>query len=237
LAVVEFGYTAVFDFEDEQSFTDITGAPTLFSLFSEFGANPPEVTDPTPGVNPMPQTEQAVTHSISIESDLQTAEISYRRYWLGWSPRISGTLLAGFRYTKLDEEFEFFSQGSQPPLNTQLGDAGLTYTVDADNDLSGFQAGADIWVGLAQGLRIGAEGKAGLYANRYQLTSQVVTFPNTVTPPTFFEEFKDTEPALIAEASADVVADILPSISLRAGRTPFNPQSEIRSPKFVLAFA
>jgi hypothetical protein len=217
LAVVEFGYTAVFDFEDEQSFTDITGAPTLFSLFSEFGANPPEVTDPTPGVNPMPQTEQAVTHSISIESDLQTAEISYRRYWLGWSPRISGTLLAGFRYTKLDEEFEFFSQGSQPPLNTQLGDAGLTYTVDADNDLSGFQAGADIWVGLAQGLRIGAEGKAGLYANRYQLTSQVVTFPNTVTPPTFFEEFKDTEPALIAEASADVVADILPSISLRAG--------------------
>ena len=32
----------------------------------------------------MPQTEQAVTQSISIESDLQTAEISYRRYWLGW---------------------------------------------------------------------------------------------------------------------------------------------------------
>ena len=36
---------------------------------------------------------------------LQTAEMSYRRYWVGFIPRVSGTLLAGFRYTKLKEDF------------------------------------------------------------------------------------------------------------------------------------
>jgi hypothetical protein len=166
----------------------------------------------------MPESEQALAHRISIESDLQSAEISYRRYWLGWSPRISGTLLAGFRHTKLDERFTFSARGSQPPLDfPALSNAGLDYTVDADNDLSGFQAGADMWVGLMQGARIGIEGKAGLYANRYSLTNRVDTFPVTTTPPALFEKFRDTQPALIAEASGDVVLDILPSISLRAG--------------------
>jgi hypothetical protein len=214
LSVLEFGYTGVFDMEDEQSFT--ASPPVfLFTLFSEFGLNPPAVTGP---LNPMPETEQAVFQSISIESDLQTAEISWRRYWLGWNPRISGTLLAGFRHTSLDERFEFFSQGSMPlPDFPASPPAGLEYDVDAENHLSGFQTGADIWVGLMQGARIGAEGKAGLYANRYKLTNDVINFPIATEPPTLFEEFDDTQPAFIAEASADVVLDILPSVSLRAG--------------------
>jgi len=214
LSVVEFGYTGIFDFEDSATFVD-PNAPDIFSLFSEFGTNP--VTVSAPG-GPMPETERALQHSISIESDLQTAEISYRRYWLGWSPRVSGTLLAGFRYTKLDEKFVFSSQGSEPLVNDPLGPlAALDYTVDADNDLAGFQTGADVWVGLSQGLRIGSEAKAGLYANHYTLSSEVVTTPLGTTPPTFFEEFDDTQPAFIAEGSVDLVADILPSVSLRVG--------------------
>jgi hypothetical protein len=224
LAVVELGYTGIFDFEDSESFTDTTGGASLFSLFSNFGQPPfngaPANVTGAAGVNQLPLTEQARTQTLSIESDLLTAEISYRRYWLGWTPRISGTLLAGFRYTKLNEEFRFNSVGSQPPLPPPIiaTPAGLTYSVDTDNDLSGFQFGGDMWVGLMQGLRIGAEGKAGLYANHYDVTSRVVTSPlATLTPPTLFEQFRDTQPAFIAEASADVVADLFPSISLRAG--------------------
>ena len=36
-------------------------------------------------------------------------------------------------------------------------------------------------------------------------------------PPTLFEEFKDDHVAFIGEGSVDVVADILPSVSLRVG--------------------
>jgi hypothetical protein len=127
-------------------------------------------------------------------------------------------LLAGFRYTKLDEEFEFNSLGSQPPVQdpNSTENASLRYTIDANNSLYGFQTGADIWCGLMQGLRIGAEGKAGIYANNYALANEIVTAP-IVTLPTLYEPFDDTQPAFIGEASFDVVADILPSISLRAG--------------------
>ena len=125
-----------------------------------------------PGVNlpggPLPFTERAIQDSISLKSDLQTAEISYRRYWLGWSPRISGTLLAGFRYTKVDEQFEFDTLGT-PNVDPVFTNPAFQYRTDAVNNLAGFQAGGDVWISLMQGLRIGAEGKAGIYDNHYNL--------------------------------------------------------------------
>lgn len=216
LSVIEFGYMGIYSFEDEASFEDPDPiSPDLFSLFSEFGTNPITVTAPG---GPMPETERALEHSISIESTLQTAEISYRRYWVGWTPRVSGTLLGGFRYTKLNEEFVFESQGSETLPNNPLGPlAALEYTVEADNDLAGFQTGADVWVGLCQGIRFGTEGKVGLYANHWSVTNEVVTTPLGTTPPTLFEEFDEDDAAFIGEASVDLVADVLPSVSLRVG--------------------
>jgi hypothetical protein len=210
LSVLEFGYTGIFGFSSSASFTDPnpvdvnTGTGNLFSLFSQFGTNPASTTNPQ---GPMPETERSITQSIAIESDLQSAEISYRRYWLGYIPRVSGTLLAGFRYTKLNEEFEFHTEG----------EASQTYSVNADNNLAGFQTGADVWICLLQGLRFGAEGKVGLYDNHYDLRNRIVTTPVGTTPPTLFEEFKKDQPALITEASLDLVADILPSLSIRGG--------------------
>ena len=157
LAVVEFGYTGVFGWEDKSSVSDPTN--NLFSLFSRpapetglFGVSPI-------GVNlddgPNPESERASEHTISMKSDLQSAEISYRRYWLGHSPRISGTLLAGFRYTRLDDEFSFRTQGSEPATGDPGGPlAALRYDNDCENNLAGFQTGADIWVSLMQGLRL-----------------------------------------------------------------------------------
>jgi hypothetical protein len=158
-----------------------------------------------------------------MESDLQNAEISYRRYWVGWIPRVSGTLLAGIRYTKLDEEFVFSTLGSEsvPFGNPTAPRASMDYTIDADNDLAGVQTGADIWVGLSQGLRFGAEGKVGLYRNHSTLETQVTTFPENVpadvTSPALEERFEDEQPAFIGELSFDLVADILPSWSVRIG--------------------
>src|SRR5258708_2337999 len=101
LSVVEFGYMGIFNWSDSASVTSNNN--DLFSLFSRpfpelgpFGSSPPDVINPNTGSNPF--TERATTHSIELSSDLQTAEISYRRYWLGYTPRVSGTLLGGFRY-------------------------------------------------------------------------------------------------------------------------------------------
>ncbi len=220
LAVVEFGYTGIYDWSDSATVFD--GTNNLYSLWSRtapgtglFGVDPVGVNLPN---GPNPESERASRHTISLESDLQTAEISYRRYWLGYSPRISGTLLAGFRYTRLDEEFVFATQGSEPPTGQQGGPlAALRYNEDCENNLAGFQTGGDVWISLFQGLRIGSEGKVGLYNNHYVLTNQIVTTPVGTTPPTLFEELKGDHAAVIGEASADVVADILPSVSLRVG--------------------
>jgi hypothetical protein len=214
--VLEFGYMGIYDFESSASFTDpnpidpVAGTGNLFSLFSEFGTNPATVAI---AGGPMPETERSITHSISLDSSLQTAEMLYRRYWVGFMPRVSGTLLAGFRYTRLREDFLFRT----------VGEAALDYDLRADNDLAGFQTGGDVWIGLMQGLRIGAEGKAGIYNNRYTVHTVITTDPPLsvppapLVPPELNERFDDDEVAFISEASVDIVADILPSWSIRAG--------------------
>jgi hypothetical protein len=222
LSVVEFGYMGSFDWSDSASVTSANN--NLFSLFSRpapetgaFGSSPAfPVPVTTPG-GPSPFTERATTQSIELSSDLQTAEISYRRYWLGYTPRVSGTLLGGFRYTKVNEEFVFASQGSEPLPNTTLPLASLEYNEDCENNLAGFQMGGDIWVSLFQGLRIGTEGKVGIYDNHSSLTNRITTNPTDVQPPSSFEQFKDDHAAFIGEGSFDVVADVLPSLSIRAG--------------------
>ncbi len=218
LSVVEFGYMGIFDYQSSATANDPAG--NLYSLFSRpapgtglFGTNPVGVTNPG---GPLPFTERAIKHSISFESDLQTAEISYRRYWLGWSPRISGTLLAGFRYTRVGEEFEFNTLGT-PNVDPVFTNPAFRNSLDAENNLSGFQAGGDIWVSLMQGFRVGTEGKAGIYDNHYKFTNQTAQGNAGAFVPATFEQFRDDKVAFIGEASVDLVADILPSVSLRAG--------------------
>jgi hypothetical protein len=208
MSVFEFGYMGIYDWKVGETYTDPdpVDADTgdLFSLFSNFGTTPAGVR--TSG-GPRPQSERSITQSISLDVDLHTAEASYRRYWVGYLPRISGTILAGLRYTRLKESFEFNASG----------EAALSYLTKAENDLTGFQTGGDIWVALMQGVRVGAEGKVGIYNNNYVLDNIVITTPVAGSPPDLNERFASNNGAFISEASVDVVIDILPSWSLRAG--------------------
>ena len=68
--------------------------------------------------------------------------------------------------------------------------------------------------GLAD--RLGSARSASTTITR-GLTNRISTTPQNVQPPTLFEEFKDDHVAFIGEGSVDVVADILPSLSIRAG--------------------
>jgi hypothetical protein len=148
---------------------------------------------------------------------LHNAEFNYRRYWVGFNPSVSGTLLAGFRFTRLREDFEFFTQGEQ---ELTFDAASGTYDENIKNDLAGFQTGGDVWLHVRQGVRIGAEGKVGLMNNHYTLDNSwrgVGQNLNSGPPPDFTEHFEKDQPALVVEASADLVWDVCPSWSVRVG--------------------
>ncbi len=221
LSLVEFGYFGIYDWAESASAVDNTpggsGEGDLFSLYSRpvtssatdytnYGTVPANVRTLD---GPMPNTDRAVRHTIIIDSELQTAEMSYRRYWVGYSPRVTGTLLAGFRYTKLKENFQFQT------LNTENTGNSFTNYVQADNNLAGFQTGGDVWIGLTQGLRVGGEAKAGIYNNHFTVKDNIVANPLIAGSQDFLH--RGDRVAFIAECSADVVADILPSWSVRAG--------------------
>lgn len=236
LSVLEIGYSGIFDVTSEASFTDttadpVTGLGNLFSPFTNFGEGfgDPALTDPLEGgfdeddLADFSETDRASTHTIGYASDLQSAELSYRRYWVGYSPRVTGTLLAGFRYTKLKEAFRFdsigttFAEGSIAPPddpNVPDGIGTAAYRIAGDNDLAGFQAGGDMWIGIIQGLRFGTEGKVGLYNNHYTLRTSFTTSDGT---PSFSEFYRDDQIAFLGEGKVMLVADVLPSVSIKGG--------------------
>ncbi len=204
LSVLEVTYSAVYDMDGSATVVDpnptiVGGVPIgdLFTVYTTFGTVPNGVT----GAQVL--TEQSLSNSLDFDSDLQTAEISYRRYWCGWSPRVTGTLLAGFRYTRLSEDLAF-STRSQANGNF----AAIT---EADNDLAGFQFGGDMWVTVRQGIRMGVEGKTGIYHNRYEVSNY---FTGAALPS---EHLADVQVSNLTEARFMVVADVLPSVSLKAG--------------------
>jgi len=200
LAVLEATYMGLYDFGFTQQVRSVDVAPEgrdnqLFSVFSNFGLGPTNTA-----------FDFASFHRLDYQSDLQSAEISYRRYWVGVNPRVSGTWLAGARYVRMTEDFNFFGS------STLNGEG--SFNLSTENDLVGFQFGGDAWASLRQGLRIGIESKAGIYNNRFKFNA-AANVPGAAN--TLPAEQEGNQVAFVSEASATVVADILPSWSIRGG--------------------
>lgn len=204
LSVFEANYMGVYDFGFSESVrsVDVTTQPPgqdfqLFTVFSNFGV-------PTP----IDGLDDGSVYTLNYDADLQSTELSYRRYWVGNSPRVSGTYLLGFRYVRMTEQFDF-------DIEALAGDSALQWATA--NDVLGFQLGGDGWLGLRQGLRIGCEGKAGIYNNRYEF-SGTGTFPGVGnSPPDYNVVVDGNELAFVGEAGVSMVADILPSWSIKGG--------------------
>jgi hypothetical protein len=205
LSVFEAAYMGLYDigFQDTVNSTEATTTPPnqpnqLYTVFSNFG-----VPVPIDGL------DDGETYTTTYKSDLQSTELSYRRYWVGNNPRISGTYLLGFRYVRLTENFDFDAQAL-------LGNSLLHW--GGSNDLLGFQIGGDGWLGLRQGLRVGCEGKAGVYNNRFEFDA-TGNFPADIqtAPDDYAAGSEGDQVAFVGEAGVQMVADILPSWSLRGG--------------------
>ena len=202
LSVFEAAYTGVYDLDfDTTAVSSQLGANLpnqLFSIFSQYGFDPAGF---------ISELDEAEIQRLEYDSDLQSTELSYRRYWVGNSSRVSGTWLLGARYMRLSEDLIFTSQ------NFDFSESGLV-SFNTQNDLVGFQLGGDGWLGLRQGLRVGAEGKAGVYNNRFKFDSGTTV---TSTPANLQPQEEGNQVAFVGEAGVSVVADIYPSWSIRGG--------------------
>mgnify|MGYP001450441969 CR=1 FL=1 len=206
LSVLEATYMGLYDigFTDTR-FSEIEtdrffGLPQqdqLNSVFSGYGANP------------ILGLDEGNVYTLDYQADLQSTELSYRRYWVGYHPRISGTYLLGARYLRMTEDLNFSTVTNSLSLEPLNGN--LRY--EADNDLVGFQMGGDGWICLRQGLRLGGETKVGIYNNRFKYYN-AATLPDQDLDP-FNND--GNQVAFAGEASLDLVADILPSFSIRGG--------------------
>ena len=198
LSVIEATYMGIYDlgFDTTVNSVDVANGVDfqLNSVFSDYG------------VNPIDGLDQGSVYNLDYESDLQSTEISYRRYWLGHNPRISGTYIAGFRYVRMTEDMNFNAIALD-------GDSNINW--QSTNDLVGAQLGIDGWIALLQGLRLGGETKGGIYNNRFKYGHSTSIPDPDIDNVDFGAD--GNQVAFVGEAKFDLVADILPSISLRGG--------------------
>jgi hypothetical protein len=205
LSLLEATYMGLYDIGFNETVKSLDVSPSPFGLDSVFTQY---------GLNPIPGSEldAGSQYTLDYNSTLQSAELSYRRYWVGYNPRISGTFLSGFRYIQLTEDLNFDAIANiGSALAPVISHGNILWS--ATNDLAGAQFGGDAWVTLRQGLRLGAEGKAGIYNNRffYKHSTALSNFSNV--------DFAESgnQVSFAGQSSVDLVADILPSFSLRGG--------------------
>jgi hypothetical protein len=185
---------------------DVAPGGQDFQLFSAPGFGLP---------TPIPGIDDGSVYSLGYDADLQSTELSYRRYWVGHSPRVSGTFLLGFRYVRFTEQLDFTADALADQVLLTTDTSVITWA--GDNDLLGFQVGGDGWISILQGLRFGMEGKAGIYNNRFDFRNTGVYGAAPGAPTDFDVRTRGDHVAFVSEGSASLVADILPSISVRGG--------------------
>lgn len=169
-------------------------------------ASTPTVLSPggavTPYVTPIGNTFFPVQFTGAYDSELLSTEINLRRQmgpeWL--------TVLAGFRYLKLDEEGMAVFGSVGPGLNN------FRMQNNARNDLFGVQLGADVDLWSRGRFSLNTFGKAGLYANN---SSSSVLVSQDVLP-LFFCNAENTDAAFAGELGVVGLYKISRSWSLRA---------------------
>ena len=204
---VEIGFLGAIDWRAFASATSNTDS--LFSAFSNFG------TAPFGGFDN--DVDQASLQTIDYSSQLDTVEINYRRSWASPRHRIHGSWLTGFRFMKVQEDFHYSSvvlAHIDPITLLPRGPGQADYFIAINNDLYGFQTGADLGVCLLPGLNVVGEIKAGAYANRVDQDSRL---NGTSLAAPVVESTDTTDTALIAEAGGHLIYQIHPMVKIGAG--------------------
>ena len=150
----------------------------LFSVISLFG------TDPVGG---FADTDNQFVQQVSITSEFHSAELNYRRRWMGPYCRFQGSWLAGLRYLRYEDGVNYSGEG-----------AGGAFDIrdQLTNGMFGVQGGFDLWWNLCPGINLGMGMKGGWVENRvdrdtrYQSLVVDQPFSSTGHDDTVFGEFE-----------------------------------------------
>ena len=197
------------------SLTATGAASNLFSVFSEFGTNPNNMTQVG-----FPESDAANEASINYNTKLDSGELNMRRRWVTNNCAFHYSLFLGARYVRLDESFNLAA--------TVIDGGGITtgsidYTVRSNNDLTGFQLGGDLLFNVTKRIRLGSDIKAGIYGN--QAITRATIFlqeedpmnPGTLIDQTIEERNQKAEAAFVGEANLYALVYITDRWTLRAG--------------------
>ena len=187
LEIVYFGLN-----DWENSATASSPTASLFSFLSNFGVLPAGGFD---------DSDRSLTHTLNYSSTLNNGEINFRRRWSEPSGFFQGSILTGVRYLDLDESASFTARGINNNGAADNGPRFLNYTVATQNSLVGLQFGGDLWYNLIPGVKLGVEGKSGVFNNRAHQNSAVTanSLPDAVT-----EEVLSNKLAYITQISPQV---------------------------------
>jgi hypothetical protein len=188
---LEFVYFGLNAWDASATALSNTTTGDLFSFISNFGQLP---------LNGFDDTDRSLSHRLAYSSELHNGEINFRRRWAEPHGFFQGSFLAGVRYLDLDERILFEARGTVNNTGNANTLRFADYTVDTNNSLAGFQIGADFWYNLYPGIKIGTEGKTGIYNNRAHQRTNIVA--NSV--PTYREQVVDNNDAYITQVSSQL---------------------------------
>jgi len=188
----------------------------LYSAFSQFGNAPPPSLGPPVTLGGFTDSDSAEFASITFSSNFDSIEMDFRRRWMAPNCRVQGSWLMGVRYFSLEEHFgHSIRVNYTDPNPPNLPIVGFTdYSVETVNSMTGFQLGGDLWTTMVPGVRVGIEGKSGIYYNRADQSTLIQA--SSLAPPTRDELNIDTV-AFVAELNLLGVYRFNENFSMKGG--------------------
>ncbi len=175
---LEFTYFGLNESSEEASAYSADDA--LYAAFDNFSIN--EFGVPVPDAE-IEQLHQAEYQRVNLDSDFDSLELNFRRRWMGPTCLVQGSWVIGVRYFDLQDQLRFYSYANRDlddPIAAGQEETGgeAWYNLKTRNYMTGAQLGGDVWMCLLPGLRVGLDGKMGIYGNNVK----VDTFMEGVDP-------------------------------------------------------
>lgn len=206
---LELSYFGHFQWSNSAQVTSNTNS--LYSIFSDFGQNPPQVG--------FESTDQATLQRLNYDSELDNFEINTRFRWSHSTKPITGAWILGVRYLRVDERLDFFSFAEDhiDPFTGNPRGGELNYALDVDNDLVGFQVGGEFMVAIWPGLLVGADFEGGIYGNNIKNIANIREDTVTSGPAQVVERQMAQEAAFVGEANVRAIYRIYHNLYARVG--------------------